>query len=45
MNRYNISASVSAIGIISAAVIAASGNDGWGWFLLIGFLIYPVGDR
>lgn len=25
--------------IIAAAVVAATGNDGWGWFLFVALLI------
>mgnify|MGYP000340753982 CR=1 FL=1 len=28
--------------ILSAAYVAAHGNSGWGWFLLVGYLIYPT---
>lgn len=35
MNRKDL----SFICITAAAVVAATGNDGWGWFLLVALLL------
>lgn len=32
---------LTALTIIGAIAVAATGNDGWGWFLLVAVLLYP----
>jgi hypothetical protein len=36
--------SASGLCVIGAIVVAASGHDGWGWFLFIAFLVNQKGD-
>lgn len=30
------------VSILGAAVVAATGNDGWGWFLFVAVLLCPT---